>query len=70
MEILAVNIYLNNNIINTYIYDLIIIKLADNIYYYDMGPKKYLTITDMKYNAVPVTEASLKSWTKDLSRVG
>lgn len=25
----------------------------DNIYYFDMGPEKYLTFTDMKYNAVP-----------------
>jgi len=28
----------------------------DNIFYFDMGPSKYLTFTDMKYNAVPVTD--------------
>jgi len=43
---------------------------ADNVYYFDMGPKKYLTVTDMKYNAVPISDVSLKAWTKDLSRVG
>jgi len=43
---------------------------ADSFYYFDMGPEKYITVTDMKYNAVPITDASLKPWVKDLSKVG
>jgi len=35
-----------------------------------MGKTKYLTLTDMKYNAVPITDAALKPWIKDLSQVG
>lgn len=43
---------------------------ADNVYYFDMGPEKYVTITDMKYNAVPITDAALKPWVGDLHNVG
>lgn len=35
-----------------------------------MGPSKYVTITDMKYNAMPTSDPTLKPWVKDLSRVG
>jgi len=27
-----------------------------------MGPTKYLTFTDMKYNAVPITDKKLSPW--------
>lgn len=27
---------------------------VDNIYYFDLGPDKWLTFTDMKFNAVPI----------------
>lgn len=27
---------------------------TDNIYYFDLGPDKFLTFTDMKYNTVPI----------------
>lgn len=43
---------------------------TDNVYYFDMGPEKYVTITDMKYNAVPITDAALKPWVGDLHNVG
>lgn len=35
-----------------------------------MGEKKYLTYTDMKYNAVPVTDKTLAPWLKDMNKVG
>lgn len=42
----------------------------DNIFYFDMGPTKYLTYTDMKYNAVPVTDKKLSPWLKDMHKCG
>jgi len=43
---------------------------ADSIYYFDMGTEKYISLTDMKYNAVPVTDPSLRPWVKDLHKIG
>jgi len=35
-----------------------------------MGPTKYLTYTDMKYNAVPITDKRLSPWLGDMDKVG
>jgi len=43
---------------------------TDNIYYFDMGPTKYLTYTDIKYNAIPITDKKLAPWLKDLHKIG
>jgi len=43
---------------------------ADNIYYFDLGEQKYLTFTDMKYNAVPIEDKSRAPWLNDMHLCG
>lgn len=42
----------------------------DNIYYFDMGATKYLTFTDMRFNAVPLKDNRLAPWPEDMHKVG
>lgn len=35
-----------------------------------MGPDKYLTFTDMKFNAVPETDSKNAPWLEDMNKCG
>jgi hypothetical protein len=43
---------------------------VDSVYFFDMGPTKYMTFTDMKYNSVPVIEKKLAPWRSDMDKCG
>jgi hypothetical protein len=39
---------------------------ADNIYYFDLGGEKYLSYTNMRYNAIPYLKKERSPWVNDL----